>query len=411
MVLFADEGETLSREDAAARIGARDGTADVLERELRDARDRLQSLIEEYETALEELKSSNEELVSVNEELQSTNEELEASKEELQSLNEELHTVNAELNTKVEELDRANADLQNLFESSQIGTVFLDHDLVIRSFTPSVSEVFNILPSDRGRPITDLSARLQMPDLKADIQAVLATNGTRERRVSSPDGAAHYLVRVAPYLDGDHRPHGVVVTFANVTLIAAAEAHQRVLVDELNHRVKNMLMVAIALLEQTAKSSPPEELREVFKGRLHAMARAYELVAQENWTDVAIERLVSQELEPFGLGRVSIAGPKQTLKPRQALALGMIVHELATNAAKYGALSNGEGRVCIEWTISNPHMHLTWEERDGPEVGEPLRRGLGMRLVDREARGGLNGKAVVAFNPNGLRVDVTAKLL
>ncbi len=93
-------------------------------------------MIEEYETALEELKSSNEELVSVNEEMQSTNEELEASKEELQSVNEELHTVNAELNGKVDALDRANSDLQNLFESTDVATVFLDRNLVIRSFTP-----------------------------------------------------------------------------------------------------------------------------------------------------------------------------------------------------------------------------------------------------------------------------------
>src|SRR3546814_4012284 len=114
--------------------------------------------LEEYETAVEELKSSNEELVSVNEELQSTNEELEASKEELQSLNEELHTVNAELNGKVDALDHANSDLQNLFDSTQVAAVFLDRNLVIRSFTPAVTRIFNILPSDQGRPITDLSS-------------------------------------------------------------------------------------------------------------------------------------------------------------------------------------------------------------------------------------------------------------
>ena len=104
-------------------------------------------MIEEYETALEELKSSNEELVSVNEELQSSNEELEASKEELQSVNEELHTVNIELIGKVEALDRANNDLQNLFESTDIATVFLDPGLVIRSFTPAVAKIFKSCPA------------------------------------------------------------------------------------------------------------------------------------------------------------------------------------------------------------------------------------------------------------------------
>src|SRR3569623_1701718 len=134
-----------------------DCTAVQFEKDLRVTRERLQSMIEDYETALEELKSSNEELVSVNEELQSTNEELEASKEELQSVNEELHTVNSELNGKVDALDRSNADLANLFESTKVATVFLDRDLVIRSFTPAVSQFFNMLPGDKGRPLTDLA--------------------------------------------------------------------------------------------------------------------------------------------------------------------------------------------------------------------------------------------------------------
>ena len=152
LILFLDQGPPLSREEALLRASsAQEGAALHVERELRETRDRLQSMIEEYETALEELKSSNEELVSVNEEMQSTNEELEASKEELQSVNEELHTVNAELNSKVEALDRANSDLQNLFESTDVATVFLDKALTIRSYTPSVGRIFNILPA-RPRP-------------------------------------------------------------------------------------------------------------------------------------------------------------------------------------------------------------------------------------------------------------------
>jgi two-component system CheB/CheR fusion protein len=105
--------------------------------------------------------------------MQSSNEELESSKEELQSLNEELQTVNHELSDKVEELDRANSDLRNVFVSTQIATVFLDQNLVIRSFTPSASELFNIIPTDAGRPLTDLATKLDYPDLQADIRKVL----------------------------------------------------------------------------------------------------------------------------------------------------------------------------------------------------------------------------------------------
>lgn len=411
MVLFADEGAPLSREDATARADARrTGVTEQLERELRDTRERLQSLIEEYETALEELKSSNEELVSVNEELQSTNEELEASKEELQSLNEELHTVNQELHGKVEDLDRTNADLQNLFESTRVGTIFLDRAMVIRSFNPSVGEVFNILPSDRGRPITDLSSRLIMPELGADIRLVLDGGASIERRVANASGDAHFLVRVAPYLDGDKKPQGVVATFANITAVATAEAHQRVLIDELNHRVKNMLMVAISMLEQTSKNTDSVHFREVFSGRLHAMARSYQLLSQENWTDVSIGELLRQEVAPFGLERVEFAGTDVQLKPRRALSLGMILHELVTNAAKYGALSNSHGRVVVAWKTDQEDLHLSWVEQGGPEVATPTHRGLGMKLVEREAVAGLAGGSKIPFEPAGLQVDLRINL-
>ncbi len=121
----------------------------------------LQSLAEEHQTALEELRSANEELHSVNEEMQSSNEELETSKEELQSLNEELHTVNLRLTEKIDELDHANSDLRNLFDSTEIATVFLDRHLLIRSFTKAIATIFNLIPSDRGRPLTDIVSRLQ----------------------------------------------------------------------------------------------------------------------------------------------------------------------------------------------------------------------------------------------------------
>src|SRR4029077_313936 len=144
-----------------------------IEKELQETKERLQSTIEELETANEEFRSSNEELMSVNEELQSSNEELETSKEELQSVNEELETVNSELTSKVDELDRANSDLNNIFQSTQIATIFLDRNIVIRSFTPPVTKLFNLISADHGRPLTDIVSRLAYPDLENDIRAGL----------------------------------------------------------------------------------------------------------------------------------------------------------------------------------------------------------------------------------------------
>jgi two-component system CheB/CheR fusion protein len=412
LVLFSDEGPAVSRE-AAAKRGARASEEETfrLERELRETRDRLQSLIEEYETALEELKSSNEELVSVNEELQSTNEELEASKEELQSLNEELHTVNAELNGKIEALDAANNDLQNLFESTEVATVFLDRNLVIRTFTPAVSRVFNILPGDRGRPLTDLSSRISIPTLADDVRVVLSTGRKIERRIEQGGGVTHFLMGVFPYRDSDDRIGGVVVTFIDVTGITQAEAHQRVLIAELNHRVKNMLTVVIAIAEQTLRSSPaPSDFKAAFIPRLHAMARSYELLSRENWKAASLSELAHVALSPFGAERAAIKGPPLMLDAKRALSIGMILHELATNAGKYGALSKLDGRATIAWAVTETDgiswLTLTWSELDGPEVAAPARRGLGLRLIEREAAYNLGGEAAFEFLPTGFGASV-----
>ena len=271
-----------------------------MDRELRDVREQLQSLTEEHETALEELRSANEELHSVNEELQSTNEELETSKEEIQSVNEELQTVNAQLFSKVDELDRANSDLRNLFESTQVATVFLDQHMIVRGFTPDVAGIYNLIPSDRGRPLTDIVSRLDYAGLQTDVQHVLHTLEPLERRVSGRDGTTHYLLRILPYRTPDSTVDGSLVTFVDVTRIVQAEQHQRLLVDELNHRVKNMLTVIISLATQTLRGAGTlEEFSGVFLGRLHALTAAYSLLSGENWSNVQLEEIVIQELSPF----------------------------------------------------------------------------------------------------------------
>ena len=412
LVLFADEGPSLSREQAAHQSEVHStGQAEHLERELRETRERLQSMIEEYETALEELKSSNEELVSVNEELQSTNEELEASKEELQSLNEELHTVNAELSAKLDALDRANSDLENLFESSQIATVFLDDKMVIRSFTPAVSRVFNILPTDRGRPLTDLSSRLPLPNLTEDVREVLFKGDILERRLQSADEKFHFLLRMMPYRTAGGSVAGIVLTFVDVTSVTRAEAHQQTLIAELNHRVKNMLGIVLAIAEQTLKASPSlDQFRLAYISRLQAMARSFELLSSANWTEALLTDLTRAELAPFDLQRIQVMGPEVRLKPTQALSIGMILHELATNAAKYGALSTVEGRVMLEWNLDsaggNGQIVLDWREENGPKIAdEPnRRRGFGLKLVEREARYNLGGAAEIKFASEGLMV-------
>ena len=349
----------------------------TLEHELRETRDRLQATIEEYETALEELKSGNEELVSVNEELQSTNEELETSKEELQSVNEELHTVNAELAANVEELHRSNADLRNLFESTQIATVFLDRHLIIRSYTPAVTGIFNLIPGDRGRPITDIAHQLEDVDIARDIRRVLDEHTPLEHPVRLRGGKVFHLMRILPYRTTDELPDGVLVTFVNVTEVVAAEEQQRTLVSELNHRVRNMLQVVIGLANQTLRrSADVKQFEAAFMGRMQSLARAYELVSRGGWHEVAVSDLLRTQLEPFAAegNRYSVEGQHVLLTASAALALGLVLYELATNATKHGALSVPDGRVDVAWRLESAGrrslclgVHLARAQRTGRE--------------------------------------------
>lgn len=201
-----------------------------LEQELQSTREYLQTTIEELETSNEELKSTNEELQSVNEELQSTNEELETSKEELQSTNEELTTVNTELQGKIAELSQANNDINNLLASTGIGIIFLDIDLCIKRFTPAMANIFNLLPSDMGRPIGDITANINYDGLHDDAKAVLDTLARKEIEVGSTNGKI-YSMCIAPYRTVENIIDGVVLTFVNITEVKQLHRLTAVLKD------------------------------------------------------------------------------------------------------------------------------------------------------------------------------------
>jgi len=183
----------------------------------------LEYTIEELETANEELKASNEEVMSMNEELQSTNEELETSKEELQSLNEELSTVNNQLQEKVEELEATNNDLANLLSSADIATIFLDHAFHIKRFTPSATRLLNLIPSDVGRPMTDIAHQFTDEQLLADAKTVLDSLRPLESEIQTKDGT-WYVSRILPYRTQDNKIEGVVITFIDISQLKQTES-------------------------------------------------------------------------------------------------------------------------------------------------------------------------------------------
>jgi two-component system CheB/CheR fusion protein len=197
-----------------------------LEDELRATQRGLQSTIEELQASNEELRTANQEVIATNEELQSTNEEIESSKEELQSVNEELTTVNNELQDKVETLNKANSDMANFLSSTRIATLFLDNELRIKLFTPAATRIFNLIPSDTGRPISDLSLNFIGYDLTADARLVIQNGSSIEREARHTDGSS-YLIRIMPYRTSSDHADGVILTFGDVTSLRHAESQTR----------------------------------------------------------------------------------------------------------------------------------------------------------------------------------------
>ncbi|HVJ38560.1 MAG TPA: CheR family methyltransferase [Stenotrophomonas sp.] len=413
LVLFVDQGPMLSAEEAQDRSGgseSREAQSRHADRELRETRERLQSLIEEYETALEELKSSNEELVSVNEEMQSTNEELEASKEELQSVNEELHTVNMELHGKLDSLDRANSDLLNLFQATDVATVFLDADLAIRSFTPAVAAVLNIRGTDIGRPITDLSVKIGLPNLGDILRRVREEGANVELRATAESARNHYLVRVCPYLDNSRRSRGLVVTFLDVSSLMESESRQAMLIAELEHRTRNLLGVVQAIASRTLRGAPG---LEDFGQRLSALGRAQSLLGGTLAGEVDLAEMSLTELSSLGvpLERVDLSGPKVALSFDMAQTFSLALHELTTNAIKYGCFKGSDGHLAVDWQLlpneeGGQRLSLRWRESGGPPVVAPRRTGFGTQLITKALPHTLGANSHIDYEPTGVQCTI-----
>jgi two-component sensor histidine kinase/CheY-like chemotaxis protein len=188
-----------------------------------------------------------------------------------------------------------------------------------------------------------------------------------------------------------------------------AEAHQHTLIEELNHRVKNMLTVVNAMARQTLASSPTaEDFTEKFVRRIDALGRTHSLLSREQWGTVQLCEVARDSLEPYLLedrNRVVLSGPPVAFDPKTALALGIVFHELATNAIKHGALSNRDGTVTMNWGFAdNGNVTLQWQERGGPQVSQPSRGGFGSRLIRLELTHELNGEVELIYEPVGLKV-------
>ncbi len=314
----------------------------------------------------------------------------------MQSINEELQTVNAELKLKLDAISRAHSDLQNLIAATDIGTLFLDSSLRIKRFTERVTDLFSITQTDEGRPITDFAHRLDYDNLVKDARAVLADLTPLRREIRSRDGR-WYDVRLRPYRTADDKIDGVVITFVDISerhvaeaAVLAGEGRQRLLLSELTHRVRNSLAVIQAIARHTLRGNQPkeEELKR-FEGRLAALAGAHTLLVELDWKGADLSELAHQQLNAYGgenPDRLRIAGEAVLLPADVATPFGLVLHELATNAAKYGALSNQTGKVSVTWTVSRGNkgrlIRVEWLETGGPPVQKPAAGSFGTTLIE-----------------------------
>jgi two-component sensor histidine kinase len=209
---------------------------------------------------------------------------------------------------------------------------------------------------------------------------------------------------------------GLAFAVRMATAIARGEMLHNLLIQELNHRVKNTLAILQSIVAQTFRTASTSE-REKFEGRLVALAETHNLLSQDKWQGSELQDVVSRVLQPYLISnpeRLRMFGPKVPLSPRLAVVLSMIVHEMATNAAKYGALSNDTGTVTLDWELikeeAKPKLRLIWRESGGPDVTTPVQHGFGSRLIERSARDQLDGEATIDFLPRGVVYTLTCAL-
>lgn len=265
----------------------------------------------------------------------------------------------------------------------------------------------------------------QGADLKALARVEVAFEGTddhsSEVRYRRKDGSEFWAALfISPIRDGSGEIVEHFASFIDLTKHKDEQAQSRMLIDELNHRVKNTLTTVQSIVAQALRNaSDPEEIRESIESRLFALSRSHDLLTRENWESAGLLDVVRAALEPFGIAngraeRFRVTGKNVRFPPKAALALGIAFHELATNAVKYGAFSGETGCVLIEWTIKpapeGDRLILCWSEENGPPVTPPSKKGFGSRVIERGLALELGGATHLEFRPEGLvcTIDIPA---
>ncbi|WP_207102635.1 HWE histidine kinase domain-containing protein [Paracoccus shandongensis] len=296
----------------------------------------------------------------------------------------------------------------------------LDGDLTVISANPAFYRTFQTSGDDTiGVPFPDLgNGQWNIPELRGLLEDVIPKSAAiidHEVRADFPRVGLRTMLVSAQRLQ--HPEHGrriLLLSIVDATERRRVEEEKDILIGELDHRIKNLMAVTRALAAHTAVSGrSAEAYRDDFLGRFEALGRSLEV--SRTGASGTLRDLVGAVMAPYrgGMGRLSLAaGPGVALLPKQAMSLGMILHELATNALKYGALSVPEGRLSIDWSEvaddkNGPATLLCWEEEGGPRVSPPRQTGFGTRMIRFATEYDLGGRAELDYRPEGLRVKLT----
>jgi two-component sensor histidine kinase len=247
--------------------------------------------------------------------------------------------------------------------------------------------------------------------IKAEFEG-LSSSGAEVLYRRKDGGEFWTAVFISPVRDEGGDIVQFFASFVDLTRHKEGEVQSKMLIDELNHRVKNTLSMVQSIVWQTLRTpSDPKVIRESIESRLFALSRSHDLLTREKWESAGLLNIVHDALEPFGVSggradRIAITGENIRFPPKSALALGIAFNELATNAVKYGALSNAAGSILIEWTMettpATQGLLLIWKENNGPPVAPPAHKGFGSRVIERGLAHELEGTIHLDYRPDGL---------
>jgi PAS domain S-box-containing protein len=306
-------------------------------------------------------------------------------------------------------------------EAAEIG--FWDLDVIGDRliWPPSVKAMFGISP-DVPVTMDDFYAGLHPDDREATTTAFAAAADPERRALYDVEyrtiGKEDRVIRwVAAkgrgVFDAEGRCVRLLGAAVDITARKRDELHQRLLINELNHRVKNTLAIVQGIAQQSFKgASVAPQAREAFEGRLGALSAAHDVLTRQNWEAASIRQIIDDAVAPYRDRHraFTIDGPDLQLAPKTAVSLGLATHELATNAVKYGALSVPDGRVEVRWRVEDGRLRLLWRESGGPPVVAPERRGFGSRMIERGLAAELGGNVKIQFEPEGVVCSVDAPL-